>query len=219
MKLVVFGGTFNPIHIGHLAMADDVCNSLGYDKILFVPTYIPPHKIPQNIETPENRIAMLNAAFRDDLRFEVEPCEIQRGGTSYTIDTIHYVIKKYQDKLDSKPGLLMGQETAAEFSKWRGAEEIAELCDLIVAKRIKNQNFETKQFENVPSRNYTGGFEKLDFEKANPNYKFIHLQNQILPISSTEIRTRISKNNGWRYLVSKGVFEYIVEHKLYGFKN
>ena len=96
MKLAIFGGTFNPVHIGHLAMADDVCSTLGYDKILFVPAFVPPHKIAKDMESPENRVAMLAAAFKDDERFEVEPCEIERGGTSYTIDTVKYIIEKYK---------------------------------------------------------------------------------------------------------------------------
>lgn len=219
MKLAVFGGTFNPVHIGHLAMADDVCTSMGYDKILFVPAFVPPHKIASDMESPENRIAMLKAAFKDDKRFEVEPCEIERGGTSYTIDTIKYVIEKNKGQLEGKVGLLMGQENASEFDKWRECDTIAELCDLIVARRIKVDNVNTKGFENTSTGSYTGGFENTADEKIDLPYNFIMLKNQIMPLSSTEIRARIAENNGWRYLVSAGVFEYIVDNKLYGFKN
>lgn len=219
MKLAVFGGTFNPVHTGHLAMADDVCSTLGYDKILFVPAAVPPHKIANDMESPENRIAMLKAAFKDDKRFEVETCEIDRGGTSYTVDTIKYIIEKYKGQLDGKPGLLMGQENASEFNKWRESDTIASLCDLIVARRIKVDNINTKGFENTSTGSYTGGFENTAGEEINLPYNFIRLKNQILPLSSTEIRARISENNGWRYLVPCGVFEYIVENGLYGYRN
>lgn len=217
MKLAIFGGTFNPVHIGHLAMADDVLSTLGYDRILFVPAYVPPHKIASDMETPEHRIGMLKAAVTDDPRILVETCEIDREGTSYTIDTVKYIIEKYKSSLDGKPGLLMGQENAHEFHKWKNADQIAELTDLIMAKRINVGNINVKGHENVSTGTYTGGFEPGEALENSP-YKFIELQNQILPLSSTEIRARIAMDSGWRYLVSPGVFEYIVEHKLYGIK-
>lgn len=219
MKLAIFGGTFNPVHIGHLAMADDVCSTLGYDKILFVPAFVPPHKIAKDMESPENRVAMLAAAFKDDERFEVEPCEIERGGTSYTIDTVKYIIEKYKGQLEGKPGLLMGQENASEFDKWRQSEEIAKLCNLIVARRIKVDNINTNGFENKSTGAYTGGFENTLTDEIKSPFDFIQLKNQILPLSSTEVRARIAENNGWRYLVSSGVFEYIVKNKLYGYND
>ena len=219
MKLAIFGGTFNPVHIGHLAMADDVCSTLGYDKILFVPAFVPPHKIAKDMESPENRVAMLAAAFKDDERFEVEPCEIERGGTSYTIDTVKYIIEKYKGQLEGKPGLLMGQENASEFDKWRQSEEIAKLCNLIVARRIKVDSINTNGFENKSTGAYTGGFENTLTDEIKSPFDFIQHKNQILPLSSTEVRARIAENNGWRYLVSSGVFEYIVKNKLYGYND
>lgn len=219
MKLAIFGGTFNPVHIGHLAMADDVCSTLGYDKILFVPAFVPPHKIAKDMESPENRVAMLAAAFKDDERFEVEPCEIERGGTSYTIDTVKYIIEKYKGQLEGKPGLLMGQENASEFDKWRQSEEIAKLCNLIVARRIKVDSINTNGFENKSTGAYTGGFENTLTDEIKSPFDFIQLKNQILPLSSTEVRARIAENNGWRYLVSSGVFEYIVKNNLYGYND
>lgn len=220
MKIAILGGTFNPVHIGHLAMADDVCNCLGYDKVLFIPTFIPPHKQMNHVESPENRIGMLKAAFKNDPRFEVEPCEIERGGVSYTIDTVHFIIEKYKDVLDGKIGLIIGQENASEFDKWKGAEELASITDIIIAQRQKVITVDTKGFENTPTGNYAGDFNEKDYLNVFKTFKhhYVPLENLILPVSSTEIRARIAGKFGWRYLVPSGVFEYIVENKLYGHK-
>ena len=221
MKIAILGGSFNPVHIGHLALADDVCKSLCYDKVLFVPVYVPPHKQMSCAETPEHRIAMLQRAFKNDSRFEVEPCEIERKGISYTVDTVHYLMEKYKGIIEGKFGLIMGQENAAEFDKWKGAEKLASVTDIIIARRVSLCCTGTSGFENRHSNGYTGGFDNDDSLKISSGFKhdFIELKNLVLPVSSTEIRARIANNFGWRYLVPDGVFEYILKYKLYGCKN
>ena len=217
MRIAILGGTFNPVHIGHLALADDVCKSLGYDKVLFVPALIPPHKILSGTDNPVHRLNMLKAAFEGDDRFVAEPCEIERGGVSYTIDTVHCLIEKYKNELDGKFGLVMGQENAAGFYKWKSADELAEITDIIIARRQEVKDLDVEGFANAPAGHFSGDFKEEDVDKifSTFKYKFTPLKNHILPLSSTEIRIRAAKNYGWRYLVPQAVFEYILEHKLY----
>ena len=143
MKIALLGGTFNPLHIGHCMLADTVITELGYDKVLFVPTFIPPHKQLNTKVTPEQRLSMLrkfcDSAVIDGKRiFEAEDCEIKRGGVSYTYDTLKYVCDNYE--LDQKPAFIMGQEVAAQFDKWYQSEKIVEIADLIIAKRHPDNN-------------------------------------------------------------------------------
>lgn len=221
MKLAIYGGSFNPIHSGHLAVADEAL-SLGYDKLLFVPTFISPHKQLAASVSPTSRLAMLEAAIRDNPKFEIEPCEIQRGGVSYTIDTVRFLLDKYRGRLDGKLGLIMGQEIAAEFHKWKEAEQVAAFCDLIIATR---QNVGERRLSigaAKPRGNYVGGVDAngqfMDVDKSRFAWPYKELKNVIVPISSTEIRGRIAQGKSWRYLVPQSVYEYIVNNRLYGCK-
>ena len=221
MKLAIYGGSFNPVHYGHLAVADEAL-SLGYDKLLFVPTFISPHKQLSASVSPTSRLAMLEAAIKDNPKFEIEPCEIQRGGVSYTIDTVRFLLDKYRGRLKGKIGLLMGQEIASEFHKWKEVEQIAAFCDLIIATR---QNFGEKRaaFGSAkPRGNYVGGVDAngqyMAVDKSRFVWPYTELKNVLVPISSTEIRSRIAQGKSWRYLVPQSVYEYIVDNRLYGCK-
>lgn len=220
MRIAIYGGSFNPIHVGHLSLADDVATTLNYDKILFVPTFIPPHKRFLASVSPISRMAMLDAAIAGNEKFEIEPCEIQRGGISYTIDTVKFLMKKYEEKLEGKFGLILGQEIAAEFGKWKSPDEVAELCDIIIGRRrILNDRRAIAQ--NKPRGDYLGGLDASgSFMDVGDSFRWPHIlfDNFIVPVSSSEVRARIASGKGWRYLVSPDVYEYIVSNRLYGYK-
>lgn len=215
MKIAVFGGSFNPIHNGHLALADDVLSEFSYDKILFVPSLIPPHKSSEFYINTEDRLKMIDLACSENKNFILEDYEIRKGGISYTFETISYLQEKYKTQLTEKIALIIGSDLFAGFHLWKNAEFLAENCQLILARRPKmqeNLNFGNKAI---------GEYSKIDedqfdikSEKLFENAKLI--QNPILPISSTEIRSRISENKSFRYLVPEKVFNYIKERNLYG---
>ena len=220
MRIAIYGGSFNPIHIGHLSLADDVALSLGYDKILFVPTFIPPHKQFLASISPMSRMAMLEAAIADNDKFEIESCEIQRGGISYTIDTVKFLIKKYEGKLEGKFGLILGQEIAAEFGKWKSPDEVADLCDIIIGRR-RVLNDRRAIVQNKPRGEYVGGLDASgSFLDVGNSFEWPHtlFDNFIVPVSSSEVRDRIASGKSWRYLVPPAVCEYIVSNRLYGYK-
>ncbi len=217
MKIAILGGTFNPIHIGHLSLAEDVCESLGYDKIIFVLANIPPHKKISKSVNVQHRIKMLELAVKKNIKFDLDLCEIEREGISYTIDTIRYLNEKYKNELDGKIGLIIGQENASEFKKWKEAEHLAKLVDIIIARRQDVSSEQKEECKNKPLGEYTGGFENSNYKKVCEEfeYDFVPMENIILPISSTDVRTRIATKSGWRYLVPNEVFEYILENRLY----
>lgn len=220
MKIALLGGTFNPLHIGHCMLADTAVNELGYDKVLFVPTYIPPHKQLNTKVTPEERFEMIkvfcdSAATGGKRQFEPEDCEIQRGGVSYTYDTLKYVYERYS--LDEKPAFIMGQEVAAQFDKWHNASDVAKMADIIIARRHPDNNgIEVKGFENSPSGDYAEDYADQSLLENFP-YDYKLLENPVFPVSSTEIRSRIAGGKSFRYLVPEAVFRYICDKRLYGF--
>ncbi len=222
MRIAIYGGSFNPVHLGHLAIAEEAAVNFGYDKILFVPNFIPPHKMLSATVSPVSRLAMLEAAVRGNPKFEIEPCEIQRGGVSYTIDTVKFLEMKYRGRLEGKTGLIMGQEIAAEFEKWKSPDEIAELCDIIIARRLNLGDKRAAGVENRPRGSYLGGVDSHgQFMKIGRNsfkWPYKELNNIIIPVSSTDIREKISKGRGWRYYVPEAVYNYIVANRLYGYK-
>ena len=222
MRLAIYGGSFNPIHCGHLAVADSALE-LGYDKILFVPTFIPPHKQLAASVSPSSRLAMLEAAIAGNPSFEIEPCEIQRGGISYTIDTVRFLKEKYRGVLKGKIGLIMGQEIAAEFDKWKNADEVAAFCEIIIANRRQLGDAQLSSTgSNKPRGNFLGGVDAtghfMSVKKGEFKWEYKDLKNLILSFSSTDVRNRIAQGKSWRYLVPPAVYDYIVANRLYGCK-
>ena len=217
MKLAVFGGTFNPLHIGHAMLADTIIKELGYDKVLFVPTCVSPHKVISSSVTVEHRLAMVRA-FCESVPggvFEVEPCEIERGGVSYTSDTLRFLTEKYKDKIDGKLAFVMGDEVAAEFDKWKNPEKVSALADLIIVHRYPDIGaIEQTLYKNTPSGDYKGDF-AVQFDPDIFKYPHIYIENPMLPVSSTDIRGRISEGKSYRYLVPPAVYEYIKKNGLY----
>lgn len=216
MRIAILGGSFNPIHIGHLILADSVCCELGYDKVLFVPTFIPPHKEMSGCVPAEDRLAMVRAAVSSDSRFEAEPCEIERGGVSYTWDTVLYLEEKYRGRIDGKIGVVFGEDLIGDYDKWEHAKELSERADLILACRPKYSE-DNGEFCNSPTEKY-GKNPMLGVTRGNFPYPHKIVMNPKVEISSSEIRRKISCGGVWRYLVSEGVFHYILEKRLYGIR-
>lgn len=195
MRLAVLGGSYNPIHIGHLMLADAVALRYGYDTVAFVPAFLSPFKDGHSGCTAEDRLAMVKLAIADNPAFYCEPCEIQRQGVSYTIDTLKFLKKKFP-QCEGKIGLIIGDDLLEGFSGWREAEHIPDYADIIVGNRI---------------------IDRYSTEQAASAGKVPHLRvdNALLPVSSSGIRAAIKEKKSWRYLVPSAVYSYIKEHKLY----
>jgi nicotinate-nucleotide adenylyltransferase len=188
MRLAILGGTFNPVHVGHLFLAEETCALLGYDRILFIPASIPVHKTMPIEVGARHRLRMLRLAVAGYRGFRVDDCELQRGGNSYMIDTLLYVLKRYRP--EGRPGLLIGDDLVAGFSTWRQAPRLAELAELIVAHRA------------------TAGRVPME-------YPCRYVENTLLPVSSSEVRRRLAEGLPVRNLVPARVLAYIRRHGLY----
>ena len=191
MKICIFGGTFDPPHIGHLLIAQTVCEVEDFDKILFVPAYSPPHKV--QITDIEHRINMVKIAIRDNPKFEYSDVDVIRKGTSYTIDTI-VDIKKRIDTSKDEIYYLIGSDSLIDFKNWKKPRKILKEAKVIVAIRP--------------------GFSPSDI----PQWilKEVHFANiPRFELSSSTIRSRWIKDLTIRYMVTLPIWDYINENKLY----
>jgi nicotinate-nucleotide adenylyltransferase len=189
LRFAILGGSFDPIHKGHIKLAEAVLN-LGYNRVIFVPAFRSPFKSEIQSSTAQKRLELLLASISGDRRFTVDACEIKREGASYTVDTIRSIIKRYQ--MDSKPALILGSDLVFDFPKWKCAEEIAELSDIIIAKRGS---------------------------KSTMMYPHMELNNRVNNVSSSQIRTLISTGAFWYNLVPKGAAKIIKAENLYSRHN
>ena len=193
MKTCIFGGTFDPPHIGHLLIAQTVFESENFERLIFVPANISPAKKNGDSSSPNERSKMLEIALINNPNFEISDLEIKREGISYTIDTIREFVDDL--KLDKEDlFFLMGSDTLKSFHTWKDPEEILNLCNIIVAIRpgftpsdIPQLVLDSVRFANIPR-----------FE-----------------VSSTNIRRRWREGKTIRYMVTKEVWEYIDEKDLY----
>lgn len=198
MRLAVLGGSYNPIHIGHLMLADAVSLRYGYDTVAFVPAFLSPFKDGHSGCTAQDRLAMVKRAIADNPAFYCEPCEIERQGVSYTIDTLQFLKEKYP-QCEGKIGLIIGDDLLESFGNWREAARILDYADIIVGNRILDR-YSTEQ---------TGCVGNI------PHLRVLRVDNALLPVSSSGIRAAIKEKKSWRYLVPSAVYSYIKEHKLY----
>jgi len=198
MRIGVFGGTFDPIHIAHLRVAEEAAEALTLDRVLFIPSGRPPHRS-QPVAKPEQRLAMVRLAVADNPRFVVSDLEIKRRGTSYTVDTLaELAAQKPRDEFY----LLLGMDQMLQLSTWHEPVRLLELCRLVAFTR--------------PGASETPGPIYLGPERrALSRRQFSLVRVSALEISATDIRRRAGRGHSLRYLVPDSVAEYIRKHRLY----
>ncbi|HSR03964.1 MAG TPA: nicotinate-nucleotide adenylyltransferase [Proteiniclasticum sp.] len=196
MKTGILGGTFNPIHNGHLYMAFEAMETLELDRIIFVPNYIPPHKEASN-RNPEDVLRMLEMALEEYDDFIISTFDLEKKGLSYTYETLEYFTKIYPH---DEFYFIIGEDSYVNFSLWKNPEKILNFARLVVFQR---QGFDLKE-----SRATKAVLE-------NQNSEPIVLDSMILEISSSDIRNRVVRNKQISYLVPAKVRDYINEHGLY----
>lgn len=195
--LGIFGGTFDPPHLGHLILAAEALNQLQLTRVLWVLTPQPPHK-PENPITPLNhRLEMLKRAVGTSPGFELSTIEIERPGPHYTLDTLYLLREKF---LSAKLVLLIGGDSLRDLPRWNRPAEIIAAVHAFGVMRRPGDQVELTALENT----LPGLSAKVRF-----------VETPQLEISSSSIRQRIQNGGHFRYYLSSGVYDYILQNKLY----
>lgn len=196
-KIGIIGGSFNPIHNGHLIIAEWFRDFLKLDKVIFIPAYHSPFKV-DNTQTIDSvhRVNMVQLAISSNKSFLLDDYEIAKKTISYSYDTLKYLKNKY---INSELYLLIGEDQAMRFNQWYNWREILRITRLCIARR----EFDPEQLRLIK-----------DFYEA-VNYAPIFIDSPKIEISSTEIRRRISIGKSIKYLVNDNVFNYIIDNDLY----
>lgn len=188
-RVGVFGGTFDPPHLGHLALAECARDQLGLERVIFMPAGSPPHKLRVERSSAQRRVAMTRLAVRGNRAFRVSMLEVRRRGPSFTADTLRDLGRRF-------PGcrlyLLLGADSLADFPNWHRPRDILRLATLVVAARPGVRG------------------------RSGPRRGVVWLENFSVDISSSAIRARARAGRSVRYLVPDAVARYLVRHHVYG---
>jgi nicotinate-nucleotide adenylyltransferase len=196
VNIGVLGGTFDPIHIGHLVVAEEARIKVGFNEVLFVPAGQPLLKPARSITPAAHRVQMVRRAIADNPHFKLCTLEVERPGPSYTVDTLTML----REQLGSEASLsfILGRDTLAGLPSWKEPKKLVQLCRLVVAPRLGSKDLKHLETE-IPGL--------LD--------KVIQLDMPVIGISSSGIRRRIAQGLPIRYLVPAEVERYITEQKIY----
>lgn len=210
-RIGVFGGTFDPVHLGHLHVAKEVLKALFLDKIVFVPTNTQPYKAGTNCACPLDRYNMLCLAVQDEKKFLVSKVDIIRGGITYTVDTLKDIKKIYpKDELF----FIVGMDCANEIKRWKNYDELIGMAKFVAVTRPS-----IKPLFNSSSCKRQANIEKdmLNCKRIdNVSNEIIILNIPNMDISSTKCRNAVKSGNYISDMVPFNVEKYIIEHNLYG---
>jgi nicotinate-nucleotide adenylyltransferase len=213
MKLGLLGGTFDPVHFGHLRCAQEVLEMLELEKISFIPSSRPPLKQRADLSSFTDRLRMVEAAISDNPAFNAMDLEDSREGFSYTIDTIRSLLRSGDQENDLY--FIFGQDAFIDIQKWKDWQEFITICNLVIMTR---PGFNWGRLEPALPRYFASQFtyDKTTDLYIGPEGKTIRFRKvTLLEISSTDIRERIRQGKSVRYLVPDSVQEYITKQRLY----
>ncbi len=211
LRIGLFGGTFNPIHLGHLRAAEEIRERFNLSKVIFIPAHIPPHK--KIYISSNHRLNMTDMAIKENIFFELSDVETDRQGNSYSFETIEY----FKDYFNNNADLffIIGEDAFLEIHLWKNYPHFFSSCNFIVMSRpCTNRLMEN----NIIPRDIN-----KDFEYNQTNKSFVHRSGYyihfckiaLMEISSTEIRQKLSNQHSIRYLVPDSVERYIHDKKIY----
>ena len=200
MRIGIYGGSFDPIHYGHLLLAEICRESLSLEQVIFIPAATPPHKLDREISSDKHRLSMVELATSGNLNFKVSSRELDRGGVSYTFQTLEEITS---ERPEDELYFLMGADSLDDFHTWKNPERICELAIPAVVSRPDSDVIDLEKFAPFASA------ERLEqIKKATVDFPLIDL-------SSTQIRDNVRSGKSIRYMLPRPVELYISANKLY----
>jgi nicotinate-nucleotide adenylyltransferase len=190
-KTGLLGGSFDPVHAGHLIIALDAMEALGLDEVFFIPAAQAPLKQTHPGAEPHHRKAMLDAAVADEPAYQILDCELEAGGISYTIDTVRSLCQKYPDR---RFFWILGEDQLQKLEKWKDIDELCHLVEFIVLDRPGHSMMRPIEI---------------------PEFRCHRISGHLFSISSSEIRERITNGKSVREFLPTNVARYILDHHLY----
>jgi nicotinate-nucleotide adenylyltransferase len=211
--LGVFGGTFDPIHLGHLRAAEQVVELLGLERLLFVPSGTPPHKRAGGLAPAPLRLEWVRRAVAGNKRFETDPLEVERAGPSFSVDTLRAIGARVAPH---RPVLVMGCDALAELASWREPRAILELAHLAVMERSEGGGSLRERFpaELVGDVELAGDGRSARHRSAGTWVRWLEID--ALPISATDVRARLRAGRSVRYLLPEAIHDDVVASGVYG---
>ena len=207
-KIAIFGGTFDPVHIGHLRSAVELRERLGCEQLRLLPASVPPHR-QQPLASAEQRLRMLQLAVADEPGLVVDERELRRAGPSYSYDTLRELRAEFG--ADCSLSLVLGADACAALDSWHRWRELFELAHLVVMARPEAQLPDSGAVAEALRQRLTDA-SALD---CRPAGAVVSIALTALPVSATAIRALIGAGRSPRYLLPDAVWRYIVEHRLY----
>ncbi len=198
MKLGIFGGTFDPVHYGHLILAETAREACRLDEVRFLPAYSPPHKRDQSISTGKHRVEMLELATAGYPEFVVDQRELNRQGTSFTVETLAEITEQLPE---AELHFLMGADSLIDLPNWKQPQRIAQLAKIVAVNRDSNSSEDLREAVNNLPDVIQGSVEIVEMPQ--------------IGISARDLRLRISEKRSIRFLTPRAVERYIQEHGLY----
>jgi len=212
MRIGLFGGSFNPIHLGHLRAAEEVREAMALDLVYFIPAASPPHKADGGLAPADHRLQMVRLATKGNRHFMVSDVEIRRSGRSFTIDTVRHFLANMRGHSDLF--LIMGADQFAEFETWKNCDDLVRLCSLVVHTRPRDGE-ESADSVSLAALNRFG-YSKNESHYVHPSGHTLNfVTTTFFPISASLIRRKLAAHQSIRYLLPADVADYIERHGLY----
>jgi nicotinate-nucleotide adenylyltransferase len=213
VRIGIFGGTFNPIHLGHLRSAEEVRECQQLDRILFIPSASPPHKREAEIAPARHRLAMVRLALAGNPTFDVSNIEIDRPGRSYSVDTLD-ALRAAHPKVQYT--FILGLDAFREISTWMNYRRLFELCDIVVTSRPHYDETSLRALIPIAARGDFCYRSKRKVLEHRSGHQIVFQRVSDLAISASDIRARCRRGDSVRYLVPQSIEKYLARHKLYG---